>query len=313
MSLMEQKNRTISIEFDYGLYTDDAHQMDARTYNECERQLINALDIIKKYTGNFQVDVVAKKEGSVVGTFLVSLGMDAAKDGAISLLGALCKRIFRRRDPLEDAQKRVEILEKLKTGNFTVEEAQILVDGDAKLTECVSKFYKPLAQCPEIRDVSGSITERTQQGEIPVGNYRIERKDFNTQIIEDINYEETTTIAGTTIGISSPVLLQGYKRCWKGIYSGINIDFAIEDNDFLKQVYNNEIKFGAQTVIKCDLKIIKHVVVDKTNNLTKETKEYIVTFVHSWEDSETFQRYSKRYKKLKYDQRQQTLDFNFDE
>ena len=86
-----------------------------------------------------------------------------------------------------------------------------------------------------------------------------------------------------------------------------------ECHDIIERFYNNEIKFGAQTVIKCDLKIIKHVVVDKTNNLTKETKEYIVTFVHSWEDSETFQRYSKRYKKLKYDQRQQTLDFNFDE
>ena len=189
MYLMEQKNRIISIEFDYGLFADDVHQMDARTYNECERQLINALDIIKKYTGNFQVDVVAKKEGSVIGTFLVSLGVDAAKDGTISLLGALCKRIFRRRDPLEDAQKRVEILEKLKTGNFTAEEAQILVDGDAKLTECVSKFYKPLAQCPEIRDVSGSITERTQI------DLLIERKDNIVNMCEMKFYSEEFTVS----------------------------------------------------------------------------------------------------------------------
>lgn len=307
---MEKEAKIISIEFDYGLYIDDAHQMDARTYNECERQLLNALDHLKKYTGNFKVDVIAKKEGSVVGTFLVSLCADVAKDGTVNLLGALCKRIFRRRDVLEDAQKRLDILERLKTGNFTAEEAQIIVDGDAKLTECVSKFYKPLAQCPEIRDVSGSIAEKTQNGKIPIDNYRIERKDFNNQIIEDVNYDETTTIAGTTIGISSPVLQQGYNRCWKGVYSGRNIDFSIEDKEFLKQVYNNEIKFGAQTVIKCDLKIIKHIVVDKTDNRTKETFEYIVTFVHSWEDSENFQRYSKRYKKMKINQRQQEINFD---
>lgn len=306
---MEKKAKILSIEFDYGLYVDDAHQMDARTYNECERQLLNALDILKKYTGNFKVDVIAKKEGSVVGTFLLSLGTDVAKDGTVNLFGALFKRIFRRRDILDDTQKRLDILERLKTGDFTAEEAQILVDGDAKLTECVSKFYKPLAQCPEIRDVSGSIAEKTLDGEIPIDKYRIERKDFNNQIIEDVNYDEITNIVGTTIGISSPVLQQGYSRCWKGVYSGKNIDFSIEDKDFLKQVYNNEIKFGAQTVIKCDLKIIKHIVVDKIDNHTKETFEYIVTFVHSWEDSETFQHYSKRYKKFKLDQRQQTLDF----
>jgi hypothetical protein len=90
--------------------------------------------------------------------------------------------------------------------------------------------------------VSASIIEQTRQGGIPIGNYKIERKDFSNQIVEDINYNEILEIAGTTIGISSPVLQQGYNRSWKGIYSGNNIDFSIEDKDFLKQVYNNEIK-----------------------------------------------------------------------
>ena len=38
--------------------------------------------------------------------------------------------------------------------------------------------------------------------------------------------------------------------------------------------------------------------------------EYIVTFVYSWEGSETFQRYSKRYKKLKINKRQQEINFD---
>ena len=306
---MDSDNKIIIMEFDYGLYLDEVHQMDARTYNECERQLINALDTIKKYTGEFKVDVVAKKEGSVIGSFIISLGKDIIPSVATSLFSALGERIFTKQNPLEDTQKRIEILEKLKKGYFTQEEAKILVEGDSKLTECVSKFFKPLTQSSEVRDVSASIIEQTRQGGIPIGNYKIERKDFSNQIVEDINYNEILEITGTTIGISSPVLQQGYNRSWKGIYSGNNIDFSIEDKDFLKQVYNNEIKFGAQTVIRCDLKIVKHIVVDQTNNVTKETYEYKVTFVHSWEDSETFLQYSKRYKRMKEERRQQTINF----
>ena len=306
---MESDNKIIIIEFDYGLYVDEVHQMDARTYNECERQLINAFDIIKKYTGEFKVDVIAKKEGSVIGSFIISFGKDIIPNVATSLFGALGERIFKKPNRLEDIQKRIDILDKLKNGNFTKEEAKILVGGDPKLTECISKFFKPLVQSSEVRDVSAAIIEKTKQEVIPIGNYKIERKDFNDQIIEDIDYNETFEIAGTTIGISSPVLQQGYNRSWKGVYSGNNIDFSIEDKEFLRQVYNNEIKFGAQTVIRCDLKIVKHIVVDQINNLNKETSEYKVTFVHSWEDSETFSQYSKRYKRLKEEHRQQKINF----
>ena len=42
---------------------------------------------------------------------------------------------------------------------------------------------------------------------------------------------------------------------WRGIYSGLPIEFKIDDKDFLEQVYDQEIKFGNGTSITCNLQI----------------------------------------------------------
>lgn len=71
--------------------------------------------------------------------------------------------------------------------------------------------------------------------------------------MSDTTTEDKTETAGTTIRILSPVLQQGHGKVWKGNYSGKTIDFKVLDKEFLEQVYNNEIKFGTNTVITCTL------------------------------------------------------------
>ena len=71
---------------------------------------------------------------------------------------------------------------------------------------------------------------------------------------------------------------------WRGIYSGLPIEFKIDDKDFLEQVYDQEIKFGNGTSITCTY--------------------YIVKLITQWSDDEHFQYDTKKYKKIKKEQNQ---------
>lgn len=135
----------------------------------------------------------------------------------------------------------------------------------------------------------------------------IERKDFQTHIYETDTTEDTQTIEGTTIGVFSPILQKGHGKTWNGIYSGKTIQFKVEDKEFLEQVYNNEVKFGAATTIKCTLQIKRKQTRTGDDPTVKEDFEYIVKDVLTWADNEHFQSETKRYKKIKADKRQLEL------
>ena len=92
----------------------------------------------------------------------------------------------------------------------------------------------------------------------------------------------------------------------EGYYSAKPIDFKVLDKEFLKQVYDNEIKFGTNTVITCTLIISTKQKIE--NGEENEIKtEYAVKDVLKWEDDDTFPNYTKRYKKVKDDERQLNL------
>ena len=78
------------------------------------------------------------------------------------------------------------------------------------------------------------------------------------------------------------------------------------DKEFLKQVYDNEIKFGTNTVITCTLIISTKQKIENGEETEIKT-EYVVKDVLKWEDDDTFQNYTKRYKKIKADERQLNL------
>lgn len=48
---------TYKVHLHYLLFKEGVHIMDAKVHNECERHFLHALDAIKQYTGDFQVEV----------------------------------------------------------------------------------------------------------------------------------------------------------------------------------------------------------------------------------------------------------------
>lgn len=80
----------------------------------------------------------------------------------------------------------------------------------------------------------------------------------------------------------------------------------------MKQVYNNEIKFGAATIIKCNLQIRQKTTNVEGDTTVKEEFEYIVKDVLTWADDEHYQNETKRYKRIKEEKRQLSLFPNED-
>ena len=206
----------------------------------------------------------------------------------------------------DDILKGLDIVEKIKNGNFCKEEALALVAHDKKLKKIISDYYKAAEHDQQIQRIEVSSEQPEAQ---PICS-NICRGDFHTHIIDTESSEDTQTIEGTTIAILSPVLQKGHSKTWNGIYSGKTIPFKIEDKDFLKQVYANEIKFGSATTIKCTLQIKTKRIIAEDEATVKEENTYIVKSVQTWADDQCFQRDTKRYKKQKADDRQLTLDFD---
>lgn len=221
-----------------------------------------------------------------------------------NLFNALIQKFFTSTQiNLANTKDRIEILEKIKNGNLTKEEAEILVD-DKKIRKCVSNYFKSLDKANNVTYVDASANAK---GDIePFSSAQIVKADFSKKILSDTTIEDKTETAGTTIRILSPVLQQGYNKVWWGYYSGEKIEFRVLDKEFLAQVYNNEIKFGSNTSITCTLVTsIKHKI---ENGEEMDVKiEYAVKDVIQWEDDNTFQNHTKRYKKIKAAERQLDL------
>ena len=47
--------------------------MDAKVHNECERHFLRALDAIKQYAGDFQIEVSVPNEGGYIDEFLITM------------------------------------------------------------------------------------------------------------------------------------------------------------------------------------------------------------------------------------------------
>ena len=83
---------------------------------------------------------------------------------------------------------------------------------------------------------------------------------------------------------------------WRGIYSGLPIEFKIDDKDFLEQVYDQEIKFGNGTSITCNLQIETKTTIK--DDIEEAKTYYIVKLITQWSDDEHFQYDTKKYKKI---------------
>ena len=87
----------------------------------------------------------------------------------------------------------------------------------------------------------------------------------------------------------------------------------MDDDEFLKQVYNKEIKFGNGTCIKCTLRVTtKTKYIDNDPDKPVITKSYVVSNITQWEDDKNFQYETKRYKRTVFQRNHPQLSINFD-
>ena len=274
---------SISIEMHYSLFNNSEHKMDAIVHNECERYLLKSLSEISKYIDtNIAIEVKPKEEGSLVDVYNYIIGSIDFGDIAGLLIGALMSHFISPAKHKNEASKDIiEAAKALKEGNFTEEEAGILVNGNPKLQEFVSKFYSNVSQETTIKEIE-SITRFPNSNKC-IRN-RVERKSFEERIEE--SKKEVQTILNTTIIIASPVLVDNKALLWKGVYSGKTISFKIEDYAFLNQVYNRKVRFEFGTSINCDLKIEKRA--REYDSDDKAKYAYTVVLVRNWYDGETY-------------------------
>lgn len=299
------EDKELEIKLHYILKEEGVHQMDAKVHNECERQFLLALDVLKAYIGDYRIEVRVPQNGGLIDEFVVLANPHIA-DFAKMIIAAFFTYYFtKKQNKRDNILKGLEIIEKIKNQSLTKEEALAVVSSDKKLRKIVSNYYKSAENDNQIASIEASTSRSDNQEDISVS--RIEKQEFQSHIIETEHTEQTQLIEGTTIAVFSPVLQKGHGKIWNGIYSGKSIPFKIEDKDFLKQVYNNEIKFGSATTIKCNLQITKKEVWDEGDLQKKEDFEYVVKDVINWSDDEHFQNETKRYKKIKEQKRQLDL------
>lgn len=296
---------TLNIELHYYLQEEGVHQMNAQVHNECERYFLQSLEVLKQYVGDFIVDVKVPQEGGVISEFVLYLldtkAFTFAEGVFVAFISTFAsKKVNQREVTLKD----IEIIEKLKAGNFSKEEALALIGRNKTLKKYISEYYKVAEKEPTLREI-GSTVRNIQAS--TSSSSSIMRVDFHSHVIEKETHEDSQTIEGCTIAIISPVLQRGHSKVWRGIYSAKTIDFKIEDKEFLGQVYNNDIKFGAATTITCTLQIKKKEVFMSDEDTPTDSFEYIVKDVQSWIDDDNYQRYSNRYKRLKEEEKQLSL------
>ena len=298
-----KQNIQFALEFHYEFYDDSIHVMDARSFNFCELQLLKAIEELQKYVGEAKIEVGIEKraEGSLIETIILTLENLSESKAFIALLTAFLTYFFtKKRSKLEDMNKRLEILDKIKKADLTKEEALALIGKDPILKKLISSYYNRLAEQNEVK----SVAVKGKHEDVQFANASIESVDFKTHIVEE--REAKQVYMCTTLGVCSPVLISGHGKKWKGIFNGKVIEFAVEDKSFLQQVYHNDFKFGSTTTLKCDL-------VEKTKVLNDNFQEiigeptYAVIKVDEVNDNEHFQRFTKRYRKQENDARQLDL------
>lgn len=292
---MNKEFSVIDLDVHFYLNDEQKHQMDAIVLAKCQLQLFEALQHMAQYTGEcIRIETCALEPGGVVSTLQVIFNKDTILGATLSLLlsGSVNRFFNMEQNTLENIDKRIEIMEKLKSGNISAEEAEILVESDETLYKCVSSFYKNAQKEPSIVSIESSI--KSEDGNENYVSSKIERADFEKKIIPEGKVKTSETIAGTTVAVVSPVFAHDIKLKWHCRFNGEQIVAEIQDNDFITQVNNYEVKFDAGTTLKCDLVVETLSFPNRPEK--KPAKRYYITNVWKWEDGSHIVSTTNRYR-----------------
>ena len=299
---MEDSTQTLTIKLHYNLDKEGSHLMDANIHNKCEANIIEAINHLADiFDEDISLDVSALNEGGLIDTLKITLKNSTVNSVILILVGALINHFISPSTSLDETQKllnRAEVIQKIKEGNYTEADIKYIISGDAKLLSSKSKYYKELDKEARVTSVSCTTFGENCPSEAEISN-KIDKRDFHKQVINNTTKSDVQIYYGTTVLVISPVLSKESKAKWKGIFNGKDVSFKIEDNEFLKQVYNKEVGFTTGTSLKCDVKVTTKTMYDMCGNVSSSSTEIFISNIMSWYDDETFQYKTKRYKRKK--------------
>ena len=132
--------------------------MDAKIHNESERYLLKAISELQKYVGcDISVRVEAKNEGDIIDNLLLICDKIDISGILTALLAGFVGLFFRPAiHKTDEIKNRIEIAE-IKSGDFSKEEAEILLQGDKQLKKWISKYYEVLSKEETITKIEANI------------------------------------------------------------------------------------------------------------------------------------------------------------
>ncbi|MDY6450231.1 hypothetical protein [Acinetobacter faecalis] len=189
---------------------------------------------------------------------------------------------------LEKQEKRLSIEEKeLNIKKLRQELSMIQNEEDAtnlaskllfvspKIIAKRTSYFKNIQQQNDLSKVGYSVVDSNEISIFP--EKIIERKNFRNMIIEPRN-PEPDLYENVEIEIVSPILKKHNKSKWRGIFNNENIQFTVNDKSFRDSVFLGEISFTSNTILVCDLEVLK-----KINEIGEEViASYKVTYVYEY-------------------------------
>lgn len=283
---MNEEVKILTISLHYYLQEEGVHEMDALVHNICERQVLNMIYYLSKQCDcDVKVDIDAKEEGGIkdkIKVFAESAAFLILFQKGIDLMFNPDKNY------LDNTKTRIEIAEKIKNLQFTEEEVEALVGEDDALKKFTSSYYNHLSKEDKVVKVETTLTNNNDVNDSVT--FTVNKNNFQDKVIKLDIQKNKTIITSTTLYVVTPILINGFLDRWKGIYNGENISFTINDNEFLDQVYNREVKFESGTSLTCDLEITESIKADK---VVKRT--FAILYVRAWCDGNHYQTNTKRY------------------
>ena len=291
---------TITIDLHYFMKDKDLHDMDASINHKCGQSLVNVINHLGEvFDEDVQVDITAIDKGGFKDIYKVIVKDVKSEAAFIALLSCLLAHFIGVAPSLDETQKqlnRVEIVTKIKEGDFTEDDINFVITGDPKYIKNRNDFYTLLDKEPNVSKVAYHATTISNSGEnrsIP-DNF-IEKKDFESQIIKKEAREIVDVYEKCYILVTSPILMQGHRAGWRGIINNQPITFSIEDKVFLKKVYRKEVTFVVGTTLICDLEVKSETKFDEFGHELNSDKKYSVFNVVSFTDKNEIPQKERQY------------------
>lgn len=170
----------LTIDLHYVMDKVGLHDMDAGIHNKCGACIIDVINHLGDVLGeDYQLDFSATQEGGVRDIYKLILKSRVGHEIFIGLISALITHFIGVAPSVDESQKqlnRIELLERLKNGQYTDEELEFVLSGDSRYIESRNNFYKNIDKEPNVKSVRCKATGESLPRDLPEA--MIEKKDI---------------------------------------------------------------------------------------------------------------------------------------